>query len=162
MQCSTLSSRCWDSPSVSPWARSAFWPGRDLLSALIRFVVDRILKVLQFRLLVIPLYLVTAITTGLIGSVTVYPVQFLLWIPNGASGGVLRVGTMAHAMQAVDDSSASAAGAMIGAGYDMGRIVGPALGGLAAAAFGLPTMFIVMPAFFIALILPITLRTRAR
>ena len=133
---------------------------RSAVSAVIRFFVDRILKIVSYRILFIPLYLLTAITTGLIGTVTIYPAQFLLWVPNGASRGLLRVGSMGQAMQHSDDDQASATAALIGAGYDIGRIVGPAVGGAVATALGLSTMFVVMPIFFVALILPIAVRTR--
>lgn len=133
---------------------------RSAVSAVIRFFVDRILRVLPYNIIFIPLYIVTAVTTGFIGNVTIYPIQFLLWVPNGASRGLLRVGSMSQAMQDSDDDGASATAALIGAGYDVGRIVGPAVGGITAAAFGLPTMFVIMPVFFVSLILPLAIRAR--
>ena len=135
---------------------------RSAVSAVIRFFVDRILRLVSFNVIFVPLYAITAVTTGLIGSITLYPVQFLLWIPNGASRGLLRVGSMAQAMHDSDDERASAVAALIGAGYDVGRIIGPAVGGLAAAAFGLSAMFVIMPVFFVSLILPLALRARSQ
>ena len=133
---------------------------RSAVSALIRFVAHRLFDRVPFRVQFVGLYLLNAFSASLIGMVVLYPIQFLLWIPNGASRGVLRVGSMAQAMEESDEASASATSALIGAGHDVGRIVGPAAGGLVASAFGLSTMFVVMPLVFVALILPLALRAR--
>jgi len=135
---------------------------RSAVSAMIRFVAHRLFDRIPFRVQFVGLYLVNAFSASLIGTVVLYPIQFLLWIPNGASRGVLRVGSMAEAMDESDEASASATSALIGAGHDAGRIVGPAMGGLIASAFGLSTMFVVMPLVFVALILPLALRARFR
>ena len=133
---------------------------RSAVSAMVRFVAYRAFDRIPFRVQVVPLYLINALSASLIGTVALYPVHFLLWLPNGASRGVLRVGSMAQAMEDSDEEQASATAALIGAGHDVGRIVGPAVGGLVAAAVGLSTMFVVMPIFFVALILPLTMRVR--
>lgn len=135
---------------------------RSAVSALIRFVAHKAFDVIPFRVQFAPLYLLNAISASLIGAIAIYPVQFLLWVPNGASRGVLRVGSMAQAMEDSDEEEASATAALIGAGYDVGRIVGPAVGGLVAALVGLETMFIAMPLFFVAVILPMALRAQRR
>ncbi|MCG8590337.1 MAG: MFS transporter [Proteobacteria bacterium] len=135
---------------------------RSAVAALIRFVAHKAFDVIPFRILFVPLYVINAASASLIGAIAVYPVQFFLWVPNGASRGVLRVGSMAKAMEDSDDQSASATAALIGAGYDVGRIVGPATGGLVAAAVGLDTMFVAMPLFFLAVILPMALATQRR
>jgi MFS family permease len=67
---------------------------------------------------------------------------------------------MAQAIEDSDEERASATAALIGAGYDTGRIVGPAVGGLVATVVGLSTMFVVMPIFFVVLILPLALWAR--
>ena len=133
---------------------------RSAVSAMVRFVAHRAFDRIAFRVQFVPLYLINAVSASLIGTVALYPLQFLLWIPNGASRGVLRVGSMAQAMEDSDKERASATAALIGAGYDAGRIVGPAVGGLVAAAVGLSTMFVGMPIFFLAVILPLALWAR--
>ena len=135
---------------------------RSAVSALIRFVAHKAFGVIPFRLQFVPLYLLNAISASMIGAIAIYPVQFLLWVPNGASRGVLRVGSMAGAMEDSSEEQASATAALIGAGYDVGRIVGPAVGGLVAAMVGLDTMFIAMPLFFVAVILPMALRAQGK
>lgn len=135
---------------------------RSAVSALIRFVAHRTFARVSYRTLFAPLYLLNAISTTLIGVVTLYPLQFLLWMPNGASRGLLRVGSMAQATEESDDDSASATAALIGAGYDVGRIIGPAVGGVVAAAAGLQAMFVGMPLFFVAILLPLALRVTVR
>ena len=135
---------------------------RSAVSALIRFVAHKAFKLMSFRTLFAPLYLINAASAALIGVVTFYPVQFLLWMPNGASRGLLRVGSMGKAMEDSSEDSASATAALIGAGYDVGRIIGPAVGGLVAAAVGMQAMFVGMPIFFVALLLPMALRAVTR
>ena len=135
---------------------------RSAVSAAIRFFAAGVFKRYSFTTLFVPLYAVNALTTALVGTVVYYPAQFALWLPNGASRGLLRVGTMAQAMDESEDDEASVTAALIGAGYDAGRIAGPAAGGLIAGAFGLSTMFVVMPIAFLALLLPLALRARLR
>ncbi|NND04257.1 MAG: MFS transporter [Acidimicrobiia bacterium] len=133
---------------------------RSAVSALIRFVAHRAFDRIPFAVQFIPLYLLNAITASLIGVVTIYPAQFFLFMPNGASRGVLRVGSMAQAMEDSDEGKASATAALIGAGYDVGRIVGPLVGGLVATAVGLSTMFVALPLIFVVVILPMALWAR--
>lgn len=133
---------------------------RSAVSALIRFAAAGLFKVVPFRMLLVPLYVVNAVSTALIGTVAVYPIHFLLWVPNGASRGVLRVGTMAAAMEDSGNDSTTATAALIGAGHDAGRIAGPAIGGLVAAEIGLSAMMVVMPMFFLVVLLPVVLRAR--
>jgi len=133
---------------------------RSAVSALIRFVAHKAFDRIPFAVQFIPLYLINAVTASLIGVVTLYPAQFFLFMPNGASRGVLRVGSMAQAMEDSDEGKTSATAALIGAGYDVGRIVGPLVGGLVATAVGLSTMFVAMPLFFVAVILPLALWAR--
>jgi MFS family permease len=121
-----------------------------------------VFKRVSFSALFVPLYVINALSTALIGAVVYYPAQFALWLPNGASRGLLRVGTMARAMEESEDEQASVTAALIGAGYDAGRIAGPAAGGLIAGAFGLSTMFVVMPLVYLAVLLPLALRARLR
>ena len=128
---------------------------RSAVSAVIRFFASGMFSRVPMTVLVIPLFLINAVSMGLIGSVTIYPAQFLLWLPNGATRGLLRVGTMAGAMEDSDPEEAAATAALIGSGYDAGRLVGPAVGGIVAAAVGIPTMFIVVPAAFMRVILPL-------
>jgi predicted MFS family arabinose efflux permease len=135
---------------------------RSAVSALIRFVAHRAFKIMSFRTLFAPLYLINAASAALIGVVTFYPVQFILWMPNGASRGLLRVGSMGEAMEDSPEDSASATAALIGAGYDLGRIIGPAVGGVVAAAVGMQAMFVGMPLVFVALLLPMALRATSR
>ena len=135
---------------------------RSAVSAVIRFFAGGVFARFALNAVLVPLYLVNALSTALVGSVAFYPAQFVLWAPNGASRGLLRVGTMAEAMEDSDDEGASATAALIGAGYDAGRIAGPAVGGVVAAIVGLQTMFIVVPAFFVLAILLLTLRVRQR
>ena len=135
---------------------------RSAVSAVIRFFASGIFARIAFGVDFIPLYLINAVTTGLIGVIPIYPLQFMLWVPNGASRGLLRVGTMAEAMEDSESGSATATAALIGAGYDAGWIAGPAVGGVVAAMLGFQTMFIVVPAAFLVVILPLAWHARRR
>jgi predicted MFS family arabinose efflux permease len=128
---------------------------RSAVSAVIRFFGAGVFSRLSMAVLVIPLFLINAVSMALIGSVTFYPAQFVLWLPNGATRGLLRVGTMAGAMEDSDPEEAAATAALIGSGYDAGRIAGPAVGGIVAAAVGLQAMFIIVPTVFMLVILPL-------
>lgn len=133
---------------------------RSLVSALIRFVAAKAFDRISFRVQLIPLFALNAVSASLIGTVGIYPLQFLLWMPNGASRGVLRVGSMAEATEDSNEDNASSTAALIGAGYDGGRIVGPALGGIVASWIGLSAMFVTMPIFFVSIIVPLALWAR--
>jgi MFS family permease len=128
---------------------------RSAVSAVIRFFGAGVFSRLSMTVLVIPLFVINAVSMALIGSVTFYPAQFVLWLPNGATRGLLRVGTMAGAMEDSDPEEAAATAALIGSGYDAGRIAGPAVGGIVAAAVGLQAMFIIVPTVFMLVILPL-------
>jgi predicted MFS family arabinose efflux permease len=68
---------------------------------------------------------------------------------SGISRGLLRVTTGAAAMDALAGRRAGPAAAIMTAGLDVGKIVGPLLGGFAATLVGLEAMFVIVPLAFL-------------
>jgi hypothetical protein len=63
------------------------------------------------------------------------------------------VTTSADAMDALSGRRAGPAAALMTSGLDAGKIVGPLLGGVVAAAIGLEAMFVVVPVAFLVVAL---------
>lgn len=92
--------------------------------------------------------------------------SFLLQIPlfalAGLSRGLLRVTGSADAFEAVgaDDRRHGLISALLYAGLDLGKIVLPVVGGVVAGAWGIATMFRVVPLGLFALYLALALPAR--
>jgi predicted MFS family arabinose efflux permease len=63
-------------------------------------------------------------------------------------------------MDALKGQRAGPAAAVMTAGLDVGKIVGPLLGGLVAAAFGLEMMFVIIPLGFLAAAIVVSIAAR--
>ncbi len=113
--------------------------------------------------LTLPLVVVGTVATCLIPSVIG---SFLLQVPlfalAGLSRGLLRVTGSADAFEAVgdDDRLHGLTSALLYGGLDLGKIVLPVAGGAVAGAWGIPTMFRVVPLALLALYLVLALPAR--
>lgn len=122
------------------------------VSSLARFGAGWLFARVPARLLHLPLLTLSAVTVMVLPWVGG---SYLLAAPvlalNGISRGFLRVTTGAAAMEALRGRNPGAAAAVMTAGLDVGKMVGPLIGGVIAATFGLEVMFVVVPLVFLAL-----------
>ncbi|HEX5937804.1 MAG TPA: MFS transporter [Actinomycetota bacterium] len=111
------------------------------------------------RWLTTPLTLLSAASLFLIPSVaSSFVLQVPLFLAMGVSRGLLRVTGSTEAFEAVDDErSQGMVSALLFAGLDLGKLVGPLLAGFTAEAFGLAAMFRIMPVALLAVYLPLEL-----
>ncbi len=114
------------------------------------------------RFLNLPLLTLSAGTLIALPNVPGFLATIPLFAGNGAARGLLRVTTSAAAMEALDGRQAGLAAAAMSAGLDIGKIIGPLVGGFVAAAFGLEAMFRVVPLTFLVLYLGLYLLGRRR
>lgn len=97
-----------------------------------------------------PLLTVSAATLALLPAAGSYLAVLPLVAANGLSRGLLRVTTSATAMEATPGHQAGMAAAVMTAGLDVGKMLGPLIGGLVAASIGLEAMFRTVPFGFLA------------
>ena len=99
----------------------------------------------------LPLLTLSAATLTILPSVGAYLLMLPLFAANGISRGLLRVTTSASAMEQTPGHPAGMAAAVMTAGLDVGKMLGPLNGGIVAAAIGLEAMFRIVPFAFLAL-----------
>jgi predicted MFS family arabinose efflux permease len=111
------------------------------------------------RWLTTPLTLLSAASLFLIPSVaSSFALQVPLFLAMGVSRGLLRVTGSTEAFEAVDDErSQGMVSALLFAGLDLGKLVGPLLAGFTAEAVGLAAMFRIMPVALLIVYLPLEL-----
>jgi MFS family permease len=99
----------------------------------------------------VPLLTLSAATLAILPSIGSYLVMLPLFAANGISRGLLRVTTSASAMEETPGHQAGMAAAVMTAGLDIGKLLGPLIGGIVAASIGLEAMFRIVPFAFLAL-----------
>jgi predicted MFS family arabinose efflux permease len=135
---------------------------RSGISAVARFGAGWLFARVPPHRLHIPLLAMSATTLALLPSVGSYIVNLPLFALNGVSRGLLRVTTSASAMEETPGHLAGTAAAVMTSGLDVGKMVGPLIGGLVAAAVGIDTMFRVVPFAFLLLYLALFFGARRR
>ena len=126
---------------------------RSGVSAVARFGAGWLFARIDPRRLHIPLLTMSAATLALLPSVGSYVVNLPLFAANGISRGLLRVTTSAAAMDATPARFVGASAAVMTAGLDVGKMLGPLIGGIVASLVGLDTMFRVVPIAFLGVFL---------
>lgn len=135
---------------------------RSGISAVARFGAGWLFARVPPRRLHIPLLMMSAATLALLPSVGSYVLHLPLFALNGISRGLLRVTSSASAMEETPGHLAGTAAAVMTSGLDVGKMVGPLIGGIVATAVGLDTMFRVVPFGFFGLYLLLFLGARRR
>jgi hypothetical protein len=109
-----------------------------------------------------PLTLVSAASLFLIPSVaSSFVLQIPLFLAMGVSRGLLRVTGSTEAFDAADDErSQGMVAALLFAGLDLGKLIGPLAAGFTAEAFGLATMFRIVPIVLLLVYLPLEFTAR--
>jgi MFS family permease len=113
--------------------------------------------------LTLPLVVAGCVATSAIPSVIdSFLLQIPLFIVAGLSRGLLRVTGSADAFEGggTDERSHGVTAALLYGGLDLGKIAGPLIGGLVAGAFGIATMFRVLPIGFLLLYLVLAIPAR--
>lgn len=123
---------------------------RSAVSAAARFGAGWIFARVPAERSHVPLLAVSAGTLALLPTAAGYLAYLPLFALNGLSRGLLRVTTGAGAMAATPGHQAGSAAAVMTAGLDVGKMLGPLLGGITATVIGLHTMFRVIPLTFLA------------
>lgn len=124
---------------------------RSGVSAVARFASIPLFERVPSRRLRLPLLSASAATTAVVGLISAFALQMPIWMLNGASRGLVRVGTGADAMEALRTGEEGLAAAFMSTGLDLGKVVGPVMGGLVAQRFGPASAFYVVPlVFFVA------------
>lgn len=104
-----------------------------------------------------PLTLLSAASLFLIPSVaSSFLLQIPLFLAMGVSRGLLRVTGSTEAFDAADDErSQGMVAALLFAGLDLDKLLGPLSAGFTAEAFGLATMFRIVPVVLLLVYLPL-------
>jgi MFS family permease len=113
--------------------------------------------------LTLPLVVAGSLATCAIPSVvSSFLLQIPLFLVAGLSRGLLRVTGSADAFEGAgeDERRHGVTAALLYGGLDLGKIAGPVIGGVVAGAFGIATMFRVVPLGFLALYLVLALPAR--
>lgn len=102
----------------------------------------------------LPLMVVASgVSVALIGGIEVYVVLAVAWGALGLTRGLLRVASAALVMDSageVDRKRGAASGVYL-AGLDLGKVLGPLVGGIGADTVGLKTTFLAVSAGFPAI-----------
>lgn len=113
--------------------------------------------------LTLPLVVAGCLATSAIPSVIgSFLLQIPLFLIAGVSRGLLRVTGSADAFEGAgeDERRHGVTAALLYGGLDLGKIAGPVIGGVVAGAFGIATMFRVVPIGFLALYLVLAIPAR--
>jgi len=113
--------------------------------------------------LTLPLVVAGCLATSAIPSVIdSFLLQIPLFLIAGVSRGLLRVTGSADAFEGAgeDERRHGVTAALLYGGLDLGKIAGPVIGGVVAGAFGIATMFRVVPLGFLVLYLVLAIPAR--
>lgn len=113
-------------------------------AATVRFLSGPIFRFVAYERTLPLMVVLSGASVAAIGGVRILVVLAVAWAMLGVSRGVLRVASAAVVMDQAGETDAQrgAASGVYLAGLDMGKIVGPLLGGLGAEAVGLRPTFL--------------------
>jgi MFS family permease len=115
--------------------------------------------------LTMPLVIAGTVATAMIPTVVgSFVLSIPLFVLAGLSRGLLRVTASAEAFDTVGDSESGhgVTAALLYSGLDVGKLLGPIIGGVVAGAFGIAAMLRVVPVALLVLYLALALPARAR
>ena len=136
---------------------------RSWASSSTRFGSGPIFSRFDAASLTLPLVVAGCIATSAIPSVIdSFLLQIPLFVVAGLSRGLLRVTGSADAFEGAgeDERSHGVTAALLYGGLDLGKIAGPLIGGVVAGAFGIATMFRVVPIGFLLVYLALAIPAR--
>ena len=114
-------------------------------AAAVRFLSGLIFRWASYVRTLPLMVVVSGVSVATIGGVEVFLVLIAAWAFLGLSRGLLRVASAALVMDEAGDTDArrGAASGVYLAGLDLGKVLGPVVGGVGAEAVGLRTTFLV-------------------
>ena len=120
------------------------------IAAAIRFASGVIFKWISYQGALPAMVVLSGIAVVFLGSVEAFVVLAGAWAAIGLARGVLRVASGALVLDATgsSDSQRGASSAIYLAGLDLGKIIGPLVGGASAALVGLRGTFVVLGVAF--------------
>ena len=120
------------------------------VAAAIRFASAFVFRWVSYRGALPAMVVVSGAAVVLLGTVEMYAVMAACWGAIGLARGVLRVASGALILDEAggSDSGRGGASAIYLAGLDLGKILGPIVGGVVAEAAGLGPMFVLLGAAF--------------
>jgi len=136
---------------------------RSWASSSSRFGSGPIFSRFDAATLTLPLVVAGCLATAAIPSVIdSFLLQIPLFLIAGLSRGLLRVTGSADAFEGAgeDERRHGVTAALLYGGLDLGKIAGPVIGGIVAGAFGIATMFRIVPAGFLLLYLVLAIPAR--
>jgi DHA1 family multidrug resistance protein-like MFS transporter len=113
-------------------------------AALVRFLSGAVFRFVSYERTLPLMVILSGLSVAAIGGIKFLPILALAWAALGLSRGLLRVSSAAVVMDEAGETDArrgAAAGVYL-AGLDLGKIVGPLMGGVGAATIGLRTTFL--------------------
>jgi predicted MFS family arabinose efflux permease len=135
---------------------------RSWSSSTVRLGSGAIFSRTDGRWLTLPLTLLSATSLFLIPSVvSSFALQIPLFLAMGLSRGLLRVTGSTEAFDgANDERHQGMIAAVLFAGLDLGKLIGPIVAGATAEVLGLATMFRIVPVALLAAYVPLELVAR--
>jgi MFS family permease len=120
------------------------------VAAAIRFASAVVFRWVSYRGALPAMVVLSGASVVLLGTVEIYAVMAACWGAIGLARGILRVASGALILDEAteSDSGRGGASAIYLAGLDLGKILGPIVGGLVAEAAGLGPMFVILGAAF--------------
>jgi predicted MFS family arabinose efflux permease len=125
------------------------------LAATVRFFSGVIFKWISYRGALPVMVVASGVGMATLGSVRLFAVLAIAWAVIGFARGILRVASGALVLDeaAAGDSQRGGASAIYLAGLDLGKVLGPLIGGLGAEVAGLASTFVGLGVAFPALFL---------
>lgn len=111
-------------------------------ASVIRFMTPLIFRVLQPKALQPWLVVLGALAVAGLALVVDYRLLVLCWVTLGLTRGILRVSSSALMMDASDGHDRGTASGVYLAGLDVGRIIGPLVGGVSVQLLGYQGTFL--------------------
>jgi MFS family permease len=119
-------------------------------AAAVRFLSGAVFRFVSYERTLPAMVLLSGVSVALIAGVRWVVVLALAWAALGLSRGLLRVASAALVMDAAGETDArrGAASGVYLAGLDLGKILGPLVGGVGADRIGLRSTFLVASVAF--------------
>jgi len=113
------------------------------ISSAVRFITPALFRRVQHRTLLPWMVLLSGTGVAAVTASRMLWVLALVWLTIGFSRGFLRVSSAALVTEAARGSGRGAASGIYLSGLDVGRIIGPVVGGFGVQALGYQTTFVI-------------------
>ncbi len=134
-------------------------------ATLIRFFAGALFRFVDFRAInfwAVIVFGATMFVIPVVGGAGAGPILLVIFLTAGLCRGILRVTSAATVAEIrAEGRDIGLASGVYNAGLDIGAIVGPAAGGLLAAAFGIPAMFQLLAVVSLGIYFAVALSSKA-